>query len=239
MNTLRDMNISGASISREAMMLMGFQRTRQISGTARKAWEAGDRGPALEEVEARNEEIFRGALAEVFTEYLPLRKALEETGRRPTHVIDIGCGQGLNDALLIKDYDCAVTLIDIEETPEQYHFWSDTGAGYASLDAAAAFLRDNGAHAVETLNPVKQPDALEGVTGDLVTSLISCGFHYPIGDYLDLMMRVIRDGGAVVLDLRRRYMNKPDEALSTLIEATRQTEILSYEKKARRIMFQA
>lgn len=239
MQSLREMAITRGSIPDDALALMGFQRTRQISATARQAWETGDRDSLLEEVRTRGDEIFRGTLAEVFTEYLPLRKTLSDIGRVPRHVIDIGCGQALNDAFLVKDYGCKVTLVDIEETPEQYHAWNEEGSGYASLTAARDFLKENGASEVVTLNPLREPEKLRDLEGDLVTSLISCGFHYPVGDYLDLFLETLKGGGAVILDLRRHYLRNPDDALATLLRESRQTPIIGYESKADRIMFQA
>lgn len=237
MADLDGMQISDAAISTRGMMLIGYQRTKTISATARKAWEEGDAAPFLAEVAQRRNEIFKAAMDEVYAEYLPLRAALATMGRRPQSVIDIGCGQALNDALLVKDFDCEVTLVDIEETPNQYHNWSDSGSGYASLAEAEAFLRGNGARAVTTINPRKTPERMEGLRADLVTSLISCGFHYPIGEYLELFLRTVAEGGLVMLDIRRRYLSAPDAALKQLLEASRQTRIESQEHKARRLIF--
>ena len=237
MNDLDAMGITGQSIPVAALMLLGYQRSKQISPRARRAWEAGDRSVLEAEARSRGAAIFRGALAEVFEEYKPLRRALIMAGRNPGHVIDIGCGQALNDALLYKDFGCAITLIDIEETPAQYHNWNDAGSGYASLDAARGFLLENGVPEVVTINPPRQPETPKNPRGDLGTSLISCGFHYPVGDYLELFLDTVKSGGAVVLDLRNRYLRKPDPALARLLAETRQTAIEGFEKKAQRTMF--
>lgn len=237
MSTLEDMAISGDSISTRAMMLIGYQRTKQVSPAARKAWEEGNPAVLEAEVLARRDEIFQRTLEEVYAEYLPLRAALAEMGRHPQSVIDIGCGQALNDALLVKDFGCAVTLIDIEETPSQYHNWNASGSGYASLAEAETFLRANGAGEVVAINPLKTPERLEGLRADLVTSLISCGFHYPVGEYLELFLGTVAEGGLVVLDIRNRYFKNPDAALKRLLDETRQTRIDSTEHKAQRLIF--
>ena len=230
--------ISAQAIPTPAIALIGFQRTTQISRKSRLAWEAGDRAPLNAEAEQRRDAIFRGALAEVHAEFEPIRAGLAKAGRIPRHVVDIGCGQALNDVLMLKEYDPGFTLIDIEETPDQYHLWKESGAGYASLSAARAFLEDNGATGVRTLNPRLDPAGLKTVSGDLVTSLISCGFHYPIGEYLDLMLTSVKSGGAVILDLRQHYYAAPDEALRKLLDQSTQTELLA-EPKRKRVMFSA
>lgn len=229
-------SISAKSIPTPAIALIGFQRTSQISRKSRLAWQAGDRSILHAEAEARRDEIFNGALTEVYEEFVPMRAELEKVGRIPRHVVDIGCGQALNDALMVKAYDSRITLVDIEETSDQYHMWKECGAGYASLAAAKAFLEDNGARDVQTLNPHLDPVGLANVSGDLITSFISCGFHYPIGDYLDLMLQTVNTGGAVVLDLRLHYRNDPDEALRTLMADTKQTVIINAPKR-QRILF--
>lgn len=232
------MAITDKAISHRGMMLMGYQRTKQISRKSRLSWEAGDPAPLDAEITARRAEVFQGTLSEIYTEYLPLRDALRAAGRTPGHVVDIGCGAALNDVFLVKDFGCEVTLIDIEETPSQYHQWSDLGSGYAALADAKGFLESNGAAAdrVHVINPRKNPDAIGRIKGDLVTSLFSCGFHYPITDYVDLMLGTVASGGAVVLDLRKRYLQGDDPALSRLRAMCIQTDLLTMEK-SKRVMF--
>ena len=231
------MAVSGASISTRGMMLMCYQRTKQISAASRKAWEAGQTDLLEAEVINRRDEIFKGTLQEVFVDYLPLRAELAKMGRKPSKVVDIGCGQALNDVFLVKDFGCAVTLVDIEETPQQYHNWNSSGSGYASLSEAEAFLRANGAKDVTTINPRKAPEKMKAVEGDLITSLISCGFHYPIGEYVDLFVDTVTAGGLVMLDIRRRYFRNPDADLTRLLNAGQHTEIESTEHKAHRLIF--
>ena len=237
MEPLDKLAISGETISTHGMMLMCYQRTKQISAASRKAWEDGQTDLLEAEAVNRRDEIFQGTLKEVFVDYLPLRAELAKMGRKPARVVDIGCGQALNDVFLVKDFDCAVTLVDIEETPQQYHNWNSSGSGYASLSEAEAFLRANGAKDVTTVNPRKAPARMKDVRGDLVTSLISCGFHYPIGEYADLFVDTVQAGGLVMLDIRKRYFRNPDADLTRLLHAGKHTEIDSTEHKAHRLIF--
>jgi hypothetical protein len=227
--------LDGSVISHRGMMLMGYQRTGHVSRKARLGWEAGDPSFMAAEVAEHRDRLFHDVTAKIAEEYAPVRDYLLALPQAPRHVIDIGCGAAINDALLRQDFPLRATLIDIEETPDQYHLWSDDGAGYASLDEARTFLLANGftASQVTTLNPVKSPKALAKVTGDLVTSLFSCGFHYPIGDYIDLMLATINAGGTVILDLRGRYLAKPDDALTRLMQAATPTVLLEMPKSQR------
>ncbi len=246
-------------VSTRGMMLMGYQRTKQISRKARLAWEAGQPEVLEAEIAARREAVFAGVLAEVYAEYLPLRAAL--LGFAPSHVIDIGCGAGVNDLFLARDYGCGFTLVDIEETRLQYHLWSHEGSGYAALSDARALLEENGTapERINCLNPRLTPERMAALeagfargegAGDalgkglgepsgnalgktLLTSLFSCGFHYPIGAYLGLMQAVIARGGTVALDLRNRYLNAPDPALTQLLAGTQHRVALEMEKSKR------
>lgn len=236
----RAAGLDGSGISTRGMMLMGYQRTGHVSRRARLAWEAGDPSVMEEEVTTHRARVFADVVGAIADEYAPIRTFLQGLPVAPRHVVDIGCGAAINDALLRQDFPLRATLIDIEETSAQYHFWSGEGAGYASLSEARRFLLANGFKSAEVavLNPRKTPDALAKVKGDLVTSLFSCGFHYPIGDYADLMVDTVQSGGTVILDLRGRYHADPDPALSRLIEAS-QAHILLSMPKSQRIAFRA
>ena len=223
------------SLSDAAVMFMGYQRTKQISKETRKAWDAGDTAPMAAEVSRRRGEIIRGTLAEIWQEYLPMRDFLNAEGISPTHVADVGSGSAINDLFLAHDFSPEFTLIDIEQTDEQYHGWNKSGAGYASLDAAKALLMENGVAnaAITLINPTKTPDAVTGVSPDLATSLYSCGFHYPIDDYVDLFLRTLGNGGAVILDVRGHYWRRKPDALDRLCDAGSVTEIYRDERSVR------
>ncbi|OCX65319.1 hypothetical protein BFP70_09635 [Thioclava sp. SK-1] len=234
---LKQLQIRNQALSTRGIMMLGFQRTNHISTEARLAWENGDRAPLRQEARTRRDEIFQGALADIHSEYLGVQSALKTANFAPKTVIDIGCGQALGDAFLLRDFDPAFILIDIEKTPSQYHAWKKRGSGYALLDEAAEFLRDNGARQVRTINPRLVPDQLNGLHADLVISTISCGFHYPIGEYLPIMLASLERGGTVILDIRQRYWRNPDEALNSLLSHAQHVEIPSAEPKAHRLLF--
>lgn len=237
---IRCLNLSDRALSHDAIVLLGFQRTKQISRKSRLAWKEGNPVPLQREALLRRRDIFEGALLEIYQEYMPLRQFLTDNDLRPSNIIDIGCGQALNDLFLHKDFEPHFTLVDIEETDDQYHAWSNQGSGYASLDDARALLHDNGVAAskVVTINPRQAPDALIGLEGDLVTSFYSCGFHYPVDTYLPLFLKVLRGGGIVCLDLRNNYvLNHPDSA-NQLLQAGQAYELYQ-DDKSRRILLRA
>ena len=234
------LKFSSATLSDDAITLLGFQRTKQISRKARKSWEAGNPVPLRQEARARREEIFDGTLLECYREYLPLRDHLLEHGFTPKTIIDIGCGQAIPDLFLQRDFKPHFTLVDIEQTTEQYHFWADSGSGYASLEDARVLLHDNGAAKtkVKTINPTKDPAAMEGLGADMVTSFYSCGFHYPVDDYADLMIQTIRAGGVVCVDLRKRYLKRHGPGLDAVMAEGRM-DVLYDDARSQRVLLRA
>lgn len=219
MDDLTALSLRHDSISDGSCALLGFQRTKQIAHKAKRAWEKGDSAPLLQEVKDRKDQIIQGAMLEIYQEYLPLKQVLAKAKIKT--VCDIGCGQGINNIFLAADYDPSFTLVDIEKTDDQYHLWADSGSGYASLEAARNLLIENGvsADSIETLNPVSQDRDINLETFDLVISLYSCGFHYPVDDYADLLVNTVNKGGAVCLDLRRKYLKKGGDGLARLMAA--------------------
>ncbi|EDM70544.1 hypothetical protein RAZWK3B_05347 [Roseobacter sp. AzwK-3b] len=215
------------SLSDRAVALIGFQRTKTISPRSRKSYMAGDPAPLLQEVSERREAILTGALREAACEHQPVKAYLKDIGLRPKSMIDIGCGQAIPDLFFQRDYKPRFTLVDIEQTDDLYHNWAGQGSGYASLDCAKALLHDNGAakSKVTAINPLKDPAAMEGLKADMLISFYSCGFHYPVDDYADLMVQTITDGGVVCLDLRKRYLRRRPEPLARVLDAGTMTEL--------------
>ncbi len=233
---LAQLSLNYGSISDEDCMLLGYQRTKQISRRSRLQWEQGNQSVLADEVKTRKQSIIEGAFLEIYQEYIPFKQALGS--KDITQVCDIGCGQGINDVFLARDFQPKFTLVDIEESPDMYHNWADSGSGYASLDAATSLLTANGVTTTDVvaINPTKDTIPVPANGFDLLTSFYSCGFHYPIDDYLDLMSKTIENGGYVCLDIRKRYLRKNTAALSQIIEMSDVTEIYD-EGKAARMLF--
>lgn len=120
----------------------------------------------------------------------------------PASVADIGSGQAFIDLLIYRRIGCDLVLVDIEDSEALHFGFAATGAGYADLANARAFLTANGVpdSAIRTLNPRK--DGLEDVQVDMAISLLSCGFHYPVATYDAFFRRQVRR--AILLDCRRQ-----------------------------------
>ena len=165
-------------------------------------WLDGNDAPLQKYAQQNRDEILNKALeisrleCEVFVESADVSK--------PAKIADIGCGYALADLFLYQRYKSEITLIDIEQSKERHFGFAAAGAGYASLDKAQEFLTKNGVpkNKITLVNPNKTKVSDIGKF-DLVISLASCGFHYPLDTYASFFGTQISDGGAVVVDVRK------------------------------------
>lgn len=122
-------------------------------------------------------------------------------------IADIGPGVGIEILSFAKYLNLDhITLIDIEESENKHHGFEAEGAGYNSLKTAEKLIAlniDDDVN-IDLFNPNKSDiysDAF--LRSDLIVSLLSCGFHYPVKTYLKLFREKLNDRGFLVLDLRK------------------------------------
>jgi len=186
--------------------------------------------PLKVEASLRWRGIVSEAMATISTEVEQIVACL---GPSPVRKLcDIGCGYAFHDVLFCRLMELShVHLIDIEQTSERHHDFNRKGAGYSDLSVAKALIECNttaeAMPEITTLNP--QREALDfGRSFDLILSLLSCGFHYPVDTYTPFFDRCLAEGGRIVLDLRK------GEDHSTLFEGFQvERTIVEQDKSAR------
>ena len=159
-------------------------------------WEESMRAAATDHRQTILEAV-TGEIEAMFAKIAPQIAAVA-----PARFADLGCGQAFIDLMIYREFGCDIILIDIEQSGDIHFGFAATGAGYADLANARAFLVANGVPdtAITTINPNHSPlDALAPV--DMVMSLISCGFHYPVDTYDAFFRTQVRK--AILLDCRR------------------------------------
>jgi len=142
------------------------------------------------------------------TDYHQLREFLPENAG---NILDIGCGVAGIDAVLFNHYgrrsDIAFYLFDRTEVNAAAFKYGmgDSDRFYNSLQIARQLLSANGI----SLSSIHLIEAVPGVRFDyaaqfeLVISLISWGYHYPLETYLEDVFACLRPGGRLVVDLRK------------------------------------
>lgn len=227
-----DMSVFG----RADLLNMILQRSEVLydspSGVrAVRGWMAGDHHDIEAEVDRLGVTVARRTAAVILGEYRAMRDTLLALG--PRRVADIGCGYALLDLFLYRDCAPDLVLIDIEANEGRHFGFAEEGAAYTSLAVARAFLTANGVpdDRIATVNPTRDDlGALPAV--DLAMSIASCGFHYPVGTYMDFFRGSVTPGGTVLLDLRRSTF----AAQAPALEALGQLREIPGHPKARRVV---
>ena len=148
----------------------------------------------------------------------------------PKNILDIGCGLAWESRYFQKKYGCKLWLLDGEPKKEKHMTevgWNetaDTFSFYYSLNFLKEKLADLGTENFELIdvNNITFPDNLKF---DLITSYKSCGFHYPVSTYKDLILKHSHESTKVIFDLR----TAKGELVST--ESFKIKSILSKHKK--------
>lgn len=85
-----------------------------------------------------------------------------------------------------------------------YYGYSGTGAFYNSLAVAEEFLTANTVPTTKIATyDVDTAGFPKGKVFDVILSLISWGFHYPVEVYLDEAFDALSDNGVLILDVRK------------------------------------
>ena len=125
---------------------------------------------------------------------------------RCSAILDVGCGVAGIDVFLHRHYvrrghpepDPDFYLLDKSRTEASvYYMFERRAAFYNSLAVARSLLVANGipSRRVHLLEVTSRSEIAVQATFDLVVSLISWGFHYPVDTYADRVRDLLTDGG--------------------------------------------
>jgi SAM-dependent methyltransferase len=146
------------------------------------------------------------------------------------NILDIGCGLGLIDIALYHHYDKNANLYLLDKTNSITKDTSVRGFNkeyifYNSMDATKDTLSSNGVNENNILlyeaNDISV-DELNKNSFDLILSLLSCGWHYSIETYVDLIKNTLSDNGMLILDIRHNtgqleYATEHFKLVSTIV----------------------
>lgn len=130
--------------------------------------------------------------------------------RAPKQVLDIGCGLAFESELLQKKYSSNLYLLDgdFETTKDRgrdtKYGDADTLRFYSQTeDLKRSFDQRNLQYKFVDANNV---DLDENVKFDLVHSNISCGYHYPLNTYAELLKKHTTKDTIMLFDIHTRYL---------------------------------
>jgi SAM-dependent methyltransferase len=143
-------------------------------------------------------------------------------GSAPMKILDIGCGLAWESRMFNEKYNSELWLLDGDtkdndsKSPEastgKYNKTTNDFLFYHPLSEVDAELKKLGTkkyHLIDC-NNINIP---EDVKFDLITSWASCGFHYPVNTYKDLILKHSHANTRIIMDLRVIYKktNMPEQ----------------------------
>lgn len=139
----------------------------------------------------------------------------------PANILEIGCGLAVESELFQKKYDCDLYLLDGDGAENDHQQTRDIDYGEASTmqfyltrDYLEQQWQRRGMRYefVDAANPVIPPH----IKFDFIYSSKSCGFHYPLATYRELIQRHSHPGTVVIVDLRKPFQVEENAWFSIL-----------------------
>ena len=121
-------------------------------------------------------------------------------------IVDIGCGIAGIDVLLSQHYahTAKFVLVDKTQIDAKIHYGFKTNASfYNNLSLAKEVLVRNGTDAGNVRLMTPEEFIADPPAADIVISLESWGFHYPLSTYMKTVKQSISSGGTIIVELRK------------------------------------
>ena len=152
----------------------------------------------IQDIEKRTEELFRREI-EAIKDYLP---------KNVENIMDIGCGLGIINIYLNQIYNNQPNffLLDKNRIDKEIKYgFSSEYESYNDLNQTKNLLLNNNINSLHTID-VEKDIKIENKI-DLVISLKSMGYHYPIDQYLKLFSTCCDDNTCFIFDVSEGYYN--------------------------------
>lgn len=131
-----------------------------------------------------------------------LKLHIEKT---PENILDIGCGYAIESEYFQKEYGSYLYLLDGNPNPNK-----NRTINYGSIDTFNFYndieiLKKNydSRNLNYTFLDATEDIELPKVKFDFVYSFLSCGFHYPVSEYVPMLKECTDDNSLIMFDIRR------------------------------------
>jgi hypothetical protein len=154
----------------------------------------------IQDIEKRTEELFRREI-EAIKDYLP---------KNVENIMDIGCGLGIINIYLNQIYNNQPNffLLDKNRIDKEIKYgFSLDYESYNDLSQTKNLLLNNhiSSNCIQTFDVEKQIRINSKI--DLVISLKSMGYHYPLDQYLKLFSTCCDENTSFIFDVSEGYYN--------------------------------
>jgi hypothetical protein len=140
-----------------------------------------------------------------------------ELGNKPKTILDIGCGLAWESRLFNEKYDTELWLLDGDVSSNEnkpktsseidYHLTTEDFLFYHPLSFLKEELDKRGTKNYNLIN-VNNISIPEDKKFDVITSWLSCGFHYPASVYRELILKHSHQDTRIFLDIRIHLKTK-------------------------------
>jgi hypothetical protein len=129
------------------------------------------------------------------------------------NILDIGCGKAYESREFNKKYKSNLWLIEGNSTNNtdlataskgKYHSSADEFLYYFPIDSVKKELDNLNTQNYTLLDCSNKIELSEDLKFDLITSYLSCGYHYPLSTYKELILKHSHKDTKLVFDIRNR-----------------------------------
>lgn len=152
--------------------------------------------------------------------------------KKPTTILDIGCGFAHESRFFAKKYGSKLWLIEGNKSTQtgadRYGSFGDPSnlEYYHNLSQLEEFLGREGIDGKYTVVNAEDPQ-LPDMKFDLICSWLSCGFHYPLDTYKDLILKHSGPETKLIFDLRKAsYLPEFDDRATSDIHGVNIKKVL-------------
>ena len=141
----------------------------------------------------------------------------------PRNILDIGCGMAFESEMFQSKYNSNLYLLDgdfessINATRDRKFGTADSMAFYTKIDSLkSSFDKRNLKYNFVDANNIQLPPDLKF---DVVYSNVSCGYHYPLSTYLELLKMHTTEDSILIFDINSSRINEQITNIFTVVES--------------------
>ena len=158
-------------------------------------------------IDAINKKFYQ----DIENEFLKFKKLLPNNVK---NILDIGCGIGAINIFLNNFYNGSANfhLIDKNYVSKKviYGYRESNAEGYNDLLLTKEFLKKNSINENSISTYDIDKDRLKEIKYDLVISLISWGYHYPLEVYINYLRENSNEETIYIFDIAEEYVSTED-----------------------------
>jgi len=142
--------------------------------------------------------------------------------RAPSNILDIGCGLAFESEMFQSKYNSNLYLLDgdfedsVNATRDRKYGSSDSMAFYTKIDSLKnSFGNRNLKYNFIDANNIQIE---KNIKFDLVYSNVSCGYHYPLITYLEILKKHTKKDSILVFDMNSSRIAEQTDGVFEIVK---------------------